>query len=221
MIPMARAPLDGKPPLGGWRPGIVFSENQSAVLDAVSDQLIPGGGGFPAPSEAGVIAFMIRYIAPAGQPATWYPFLEETDVKGRLDQFGEGFLKADGPSKVEMLRGIEGAEPEFFTRLRDLVYHAYYSRPSVVRAINDNLAAGRDLRVTPQPYGYSDTMLDWDDELLDRVQGSYKRTEDVVRMELPEDLAKTSAKQARGAEFEAASLPGSADEVRSLEGGTP
>jgi hypothetical protein len=220
VITIQKAPLDGKPPLGGWRPGIALTDTQCAVLEAVADQLIPGGDGFPAPSEAGVVAFMARYIAPAGQDAKWYPFLDEADVKDRLDALGVAFLGAAEGQKVETLRGIERDEAEFFSRLRDLVYHAYYSRPLVVRAINDNLEAGRDYRVTAQPYGYSDTMLDWDDDLLDRVRGTYKRTEDVLRLELPANLPRMSAAKARELEFAATPID-SAAEVRSLEVGAP
>jgi Gluconate 2-dehydrogenase subunit 3 len=219
VITIQRAPLDAKPPLGGWRPGISFTDTQRAVLEAVADQLIPAGDGFPAPSEAGVLAFMARYIAPAGEPAKWYPFLEEADVKRRLDELGEGFRNAGDDGQIETLRGLERDEHEFFSRIRDLVYHAYYSRPLVVLAINKNLAAGRDLRVSPQPYGYSDTIIDWDDELLARVHGTYKRTEDVVRLELPSDLPRMTAAQARTTGFEAADVGASADEVRALESG--
>ncbi len=221
MITITKAPLDGKPPLGGWRPGIVFSDVQQAVLEALADQLIPGGAGFPAPSKTGTLAFMARYIAPVGQPATWYPFLEEQDVRARLDKLGKAFVAAGPDQQIAALQGMERDDLEFFTRVRDLVYHAYYSRPAVVQAINEQLLAGRDYRVTAQPYGYSDTILDWDDDLLARVRGTYKRTADVVRLELPDTLARTSAKQARAAEFDAAAVPRGADEVRSLEGGTP
>lgn len=221
MIILKTTPLNGKPPLGGWRPGIAFTDIQRGVLATVADQLIPGGDGFPAPSQAGVVPFLARYIAPIGQPNKWYPFLEESDVRGRLDGLGEAFLGKNVDDQIETLRGLERDEPEFFGRLRDLVYHAYYSRPAVVQAINERLPAGRDLRVAPQPYGYSDTIIDWDDELLSRVRGTYKRTEDVVRIELPPDLATTSAANVRAAEFQASALPESADEVRILQGGTP
>lgn len=78
-----------QPPLGGWRPGITLTATRRTVFDAVADRLIPGGHGFPAPSEVDVTTFMTRYIAPDGIVAVWYPFLAESDVTGQLDRLGE------------------------------------------------------------------------------------------------------------------------------------
>jgi hypothetical protein len=222
MIELTLSTPTGKPPLGGWLPPVSFSETQAAVLNAVADQLIPGGDGFPAPSQADVLSFIARYLAPSGQEAKWYPFLGEDDFRSHLDALGEEFLRLSFQEQVETLQALERDEAEFFTKLRDVVYHAYYSRPEVVRAINDNLAAGKDYRQTPQPFGYSDTIIDWDDELLARVRGSYKRTQDVVGVELPPTLAGPGEKAKRGgisAETEVAET--AADETRLLETGAP
>ncbi|MBW0100898.1 gluconate 2-dehydrogenase subunit 3 family protein [Pseudonocardia sp. KRD291] len=189
---------DTKPPLGGWLPGVRLTEAQAAVLNAVADELIPGGDGFPAPSEIDVISFIARYVAPAGTPARWFPFLGENDLRARLDALGDGFVNGGSLARVRVMEGLERDESEFFVRVRDLVYHAYYSRPEVVRAMNRNLPAGRDYRPTPQPYGYSDVMDDWDDELLSRVRGTYTRTEDVRRVMVPADLPVGPARKLRG-----------------------
>ncbi|HEV7827173.1 MAG TPA: gluconate 2-dehydrogenase subunit 3 family protein [Mycobacteriales bacterium] len=173
----------GKPPLGGWLPPVRLTATQAAVLNAVSDRLIPGGDGFPAPSEVDVLGFVTRYVSPAGQEPKWYPFLGERDVGARLDGLGQAFL--DSERQVEILRDLERDDADFFTRLRDVVYYAYYSRPAVIRVINEQLPAGRDYRNSPMPFGYSDVMDDWDDALLARVRGTYTRTEDVVRLPVP------------------------------------
>jgi hypothetical protein len=183
---------DGKPPLGGWLPSIRFTEPQTSVLNAAADQLIPGGGGFPNPSEVDVISFIAKYVTPSGREAKWYPFLAEDDFKVRLEALGDEFVRATSARRVQVLQALERDEAEFFGRLRDIVYHAYYSRPEVIRAMNRNLAAAKDYRNTPQPYGYSDVMDDWDDELLSRVRGSYKRTEDVKPVVVPADLPRTT-----------------------------
>jgi hypothetical protein len=175
-------PEYGKPSIGGWLPPIRLSETQTAILNAAADELIPGGDGFPAPSEVAVVSFIVRYIAPAGETPRWFPFLGEEEFKRRIDAFESGFPAAGRAEKIRVLQELERQESEFFSRLRDLVYYAYYSRPEVIRALNQNLEAGRDYRNTPQPYGYLDVIEDWDEELLSRVRGTYRRTEEVQRL---------------------------------------
>jgi hypothetical protein len=182
-----------KPPIGGWLPGISLTPTQISVLNAVVDRLIPGGEGFPAPSEVDVVSFFRRYIAPEGQEPKWFPFIGELEFLARLDAFGEKFIRSSPAAQVETLRTLEITEVFFFARIRDLTYYAYYSRPAVITAINANLEAGKDLRNSPQPFGYSDTMDDWDEQLLSRVRGTYTRTEDVRPVEVPADLVKSDA----------------------------
>ncbi|TQM13324.1 gluconate 2-dehydrogenase subunit 3 family protein [Pseudonocardia kunmingensis] len=179
---------DERPPLGGWLPGVRLTELQTAVLNAAADELVPGGDGFPAPSEVDVVSFIARYVAPAGVEPRWFPFFGEDDLRARLDVLDRTFADANSAERVTVLEGLEREDPEFFTRLRNVVYHAYYSRPEVIRAMNRLLPAAKDYRNSPQPYGYSDVMDDWDDELLGRVRGTYTRTEDVRRTEIPADL---------------------------------
>lgn len=182
-----------KPPIGGWLPGISITPTQISVLTAMADRLIPGGGGFPAPSEVDVVSFFRRYIAPEGQEPKWFPFIGESEFQARLDALGEEFVRSSPAAQVETLQTLEKTEEFFFARIRDLTYYAYYSRPAVITAINANLEAGKDLRNSPQPFGYSDTMDDWDEQLLSRVRGTYTRTEDVRPVEVPADLLKSDA----------------------------
>ncbi len=182
-----------KPPIGGWLPGISITPTQTSVLNAMADRLIPGGGGFPAPSEVDVVSFFRRYIAPEGQEPKWFPFIGESEFHARLDALGEEFVRSSPAAQVETLQTLEKTEEFFFARIRDLTYYAYYSRPAVITAINANLEAGKDLRNSPQPFGYSDTMDDWDEQLLSRVRGTYTRTEDVRPVEVPADLLKSYA----------------------------
>jgi hypothetical protein len=189
-----------KPPLGGWLPAAPFSDARRAALDALADTLIPGGDGFPAPSQVDVAGFVARYVTPAGQEARWYPFLDGQGFAAQLDAVGPALVAADGGGRVRLVEALERDAPEFFTRIRDLVYQAYYSRPEVVRASNETLPAGRDYRITPQPFGYSSTILDWDDDLLSRVQGTYTLTKAVARVPLPDDLAGPGQKARSGEE---------------------
>jgi hypothetical protein len=53
----------------------------------------------------------------------------------------------------------------------------------VTKAINLTLEAGKDYRSPAQPYGYADVIEEWPQELLDRVEGDYLRTEDVTPLD--------------------------------------
>ena len=153
------------------RPGIRLTPEQTHALNAVADTLIPGGEGFPAPSAVDVLSFVRRYVAPQGQSPRWYPFLAEQHVTRWADTLGRAFVQAGSEARTAELRVHEREHPEVFSRVRDLVCQAYYSRPEVVRAIREQLTAGRDYRITPQPFGYDDSIADWDEQLLSGVRG--------------------------------------------------
>jgi hypothetical protein len=185
-----------KPPMGGWLPGIAFTPVQVRVLNAFADQLIPPAVGYPAPSDVDVVAFFARYLFPLGVEPRWYPFIGESRFRDWLDSLGEEFAQADSPDQIEVVAGVERSEPEFFGIVRDLTYYAYYSRPGVIAAINRELEAGKDLRNAPQPYGYSATTEEWDEQLFGGIAGSYTRTQDVARVPIPEALQSTSSEGA-------------------------
>lgn len=149
------------------------------ILEAAADQIIPGGTGFPAPSEVGIVDFIGRYVTPSGEEPIWFPFAGEDDFKAEIDRFSEDFLQAESARKVEILERTEQESEAFFSQLRDLVYYGYYAAPEVTKAINENIEAGRDYRSPPQPHGYLDVIEDWDQSMLPRVKGTYIRTEDV------------------------------------------
>ena len=177
----------GRPRLGGLETPVEFSEQQTAILNAAADEIIPPGEGFPAPSEVNVVDFIGRYTTPSGEEAIHYPFVEEDDFKAAIDGLGEEFLSADSAQRVETLKRVEKEDETFFTQLRNLVYYGYYSRPAVTLAIQKNLPAGRDYHGPPQPYGYIRTIEKWDaDEATfsARGGGGYIATEDVKRIDL-------------------------------------
>ncbi|MGH3641386.1 MAG: gluconate 2-dehydrogenase subunit 3 family protein [Mycobacterium sp.] len=178
-----------KPPLGGWVPQVEFDTATTVFLNALADTLIPPGGGYPSPSTVDIVGFFRRYVTPSGQEARWYPFVSVEHIARAAQWLGADFARSDEAARVAGVACLENEHIEEFSRLRDLVYHAYYSRPAVISAINAQSPAGRDYRVSPQPYGYADTIDDWDEELLSRVRGTYRRTENVVRVALPDTLA--------------------------------
>lgn len=186
-LQLAGAP--DKPPLGGWVPQVEFDTATKVLINALADTLIPPGGGYPAPSAVDIVGFFRRYVTPSGQEARWYPFVSVDHIARVSEWLSTEFTQSDEAARVAAVAHLEHQHVEEFSRLRDLVYHAYYSRPAVISAINAQSAAGRDYRVSPQPYGYADTIDDWDEELLSRVRGTYQRTEDVARVALPDTLA--------------------------------
>ncbi|WP_248761395.1 gluconate 2-dehydrogenase subunit 3 family protein [Pseudarthrobacter sp. SSS035] len=171
--------LSLKPPMGGT-PDFRFSERHTAVFNAFADALIPAGHGFPAPSDVEITRFVARYITPDDEASNWYPMLTAEEIRVRLDSLREDLLDADPGRTEKRLLAFETSEPAAFTVLRDLVYFGYYSHPMVVRALNEQLPAGRDYHQTPQPAGYMEGLEPWAPESLTKVQGTYLRTEDVV-----------------------------------------
>lgn len=177
----------GRPRLGGLEFPVEFSGQQTAILNAAADEIIPPGEGFPAPSEVNVVDFIGRYVAPSDKEPIHYPFAGEDEFKAALDELGEEFLSADSAGRVRTLERVEKENEVFFDQLRSLVYYGYYSMPEVTLAINKNLPAGRDYHGPPQPYGYIRTIERWDaDEATfsARGGGGYIATEDVERIDL-------------------------------------
>jgi hypothetical protein len=179
-------PATAKPPLGGASDGaVVLTERQRAILRAASDEIIPPGEGFPAPSAVGVIEdFMPRYITPRGEEPGHFPFVAEETFTAAVDALGQRFLDAGPDERVETLRAVERDNPTFFAQLRDLVYYGYYSRAAVTEAIRAHLEAGRDYHGAPQPYGYAGVIEDWDQSRLPRGRGRYIPTAEVRRIEV-------------------------------------
>ena len=113
-----------KPRLGGLARPVGFSETQAAILNAAADELVPGGEGFPWPSEVRIVNFIGRYVTPSGDEPRHFPFAAEDEFKAKVDGLGEGFLSADPAGRVEILRRVEREEEAFFGQLGDLVYYA-------------------------------------------------------------------------------------------------
>lgn len=173
-----------KNPFGGNRTPVAFSEEQRAILEAAADEIIPGGDGFPAPSEVGIAGFIARYVTPRDQETQQFPNAPEDEFKANVDGLGAAFLAAAGEERIETLRRVEREQQEFFEHLRNLVYFGYYARREVTAAINREIPAGADYRATPQPYGYWDVIEPWDESLLTAVEGSYIRTADARRVDV-------------------------------------
>jgi hypothetical protein len=177
--------------MGGYQPPVAFTEEQSAVLATAADLIIPPGRGFPAPSEVEVVEFIARYVTPAGEDVKYYPLAAEYAFKDQLAALGREFLDSRPSRQIETLRELETgdeARAAFFEQLKGLVYYGYYARPEVTAAIRKNLPAGRDYHGPPQPYGYLALTEQWRGDELPHGRGHYIATDEVTRVDIPEDL---------------------------------
>ncbi|MDF2826242.1 MAG: hypothetical protein K0R68_3650, partial [Mycobacterium sp.] len=67
----------GRPRLGGLARPVAFTDDETTVIEAIADTLIPPGDGFPAPSAVGIADFFGRYTTPTGFRTKHFPYLEE------------------------------------------------------------------------------------------------------------------------------------------------
>lgn len=167
---------------GGNREKVHLTDRQKNILDVVMDELIPAAGGFPAPSEVGVVEeFVTRYLTPDDAVTCFFPYARESEFTQALDRLGERLLDMSAVERVAELARWEDTEPEFFGQLRTLTYAGYYSRPPVVQVIREVLEAGRDYHGPPLPYGYAEVTADWSGETPPAGVGSYIPTDAVTR----------------------------------------
>lgn len=179
--------------LGGYAEPVQFTDLQRAVIDTAADQIIPAGGGFPAPSEVEIVGFVARYVTPDHEPVKYFPLAAEAEFKEHLDACGQEFVDARPSEQVEQLRRLErgddgDAATAFFEQLKSLVYYGYYARPEVTEAIRRHLPAGRDYHGAPQPYGYLEVTETWGDTVFPADRGGYVSTADVQPVPIPDDL---------------------------------
>jgi hypothetical protein len=169
--------------VGGYATPITFSDHERQMLNAICDEIIPPGDGYPAPGAVGVIdEFFVHYIAPKGSTVTRFPHATEDTFKSDLARLGHEFLAKNHAGRVAALERLETEQPEFFGQLRALTYGAYYSRPETIAALRRHHDAGRDYRGAPQPYGYEQSTMDWGDMIPPKKQASYTRTDAVKKL---------------------------------------
>ncbi|MDF2977404.1 MAG: hypothetical protein K0S40_2132 [Actinomycetospora sp.] len=176
----------GRPRLGGLERPVTFDGQQTAILLAAADTIIPPHPDWPSASEVGIVAFVGRYVTPTGYRNKHFPFAEEDAFKAGLDALGPAFVAGDLEERIDAIARLEKNEDRLFEQLRALVYYGYYSRPEVVLAIRRNVPAGKDYHGPPLPYGYLETLEPWDEETLAHAggPGTYLETDAVTRVDL-------------------------------------
>ncbi len=182
---------EDKAQLGGFNPPVRFNDAQAAVINAIAETMIPAAGTFPAASDVEIVDFYGRYVTPDSRPLKYFPLAAEMDFKQRLDGLGETFVDASASERSETLKSLETGDEDaqaFFVQLRALTYYGYYSRPEVTLQIRLTSDAADDYHGPPQPYGYLGQVEPWPEGAFDNPVGSYLETEDVVRIDIPEDI---------------------------------
>ncbi len=152
-------------------------------LVAWSNELIPAKDLWPSPEDAGIEVFFRRIFGNEGDAAR---------VRRGLDGLREQRAKVDGGDRVAALRAFEAEQPLVFRALLEFVYFGYYSRPSVVAALNASL--GCDYVSPPQPFGYR---MDREGDPTPSARGSYTPTEAVRPIDLDALAAHASTTEVR------------------------
>ena len=115
---------------------LFFTNREFALLDALTEMIVPADEHSPGAHEAGVAAYIDRSVAEAFQPdekSSWRKGLASIDKKSE-QMYHSPFLNASKEQQVNLLRELAAAEdkpetePEkFFTQLKETTAFVYYS----------------------------------------------------------------------------------------------
>lgn len=116
---------------------MILGPRTADTLNAYADTLIPGGDGWPAPSQAGVVAHAETAVTKnAALRGSLLFALQAVDVHaGRSRQVP--FAELGSGDKVEALTELESQNPAVFGAVRELIYDAYYSSAPVRAAVEE------------------------------------------------------------------------------------
>ena len=124
-----------------------FGPEQTALMAAVVDRLIPRDGDHPSASEAGAVDFIDAAVArSATLPRLFLAGLNRIESES-LRSGGARFAELRDELQDQVLHAVEIGSSEFFEALIGQTYNAYYTNPDAVSAL------GLDPR-PPQPAGY-------------------------------------------------------------------
>ena len=140
-----------------------FGPEQTALMSAVVDRLIPREGDHPSASETGAVEFIDAAVAQSATlPRLFLAGLNRIEIES-LRGGGARFADLRGELQDQVLQAVEMGRPDFFEALTGQTYNAYYTNPAAVSAL------GVDPR-PPQPAGHEVAEMDARDyALLDNV----------------------------------------------------
>ena len=124
-----------------------FGPDQTELMAAVVDRLIPRDGESPSASEAGAVAFIDAAAARSSAlPRLFLSGLLSIESES-LKVGGARFAELRGELQDQVLRAVEINSSEFFEALVGQAYNAYYTNPAAVAALGIDPSP-------PQPVGY-------------------------------------------------------------------
>ena len=124
-----------------------FGPEQTALVTAVVDRLIPREGDSPSASEAGAVSYIDAAVAESDSLPRLFLAGMNTIESESLKGGGARFTDLRAELQDQVLRTVEVVGAEFFEALVGQTYNAYYTNPKAVAAL------GVDPR-PPQPTGH-------------------------------------------------------------------
>lgn len=122
-----------------------LTRTDQGLLRVAMDEIIPTGDGMPSASQAGGLEYLDRL---AGRDKKVAKELRESlralEVLSQK-RFEISFLSLSHDRRVESLMALEREESSDFKILRDCVYEAYYTRPSIWKLIGYEFHSTNDM----------------------------------------------------------------------------
>lgn len=141
-------------------------------LAGLLNALLPGGDGFPAARDTGMLEVLASRLRQAD--ASTLPRLAES-------LYTRGAPPVDDAAWHEAARRLEALEPKLFGTIRKYAYLTYYEQPTVVDAIH---ALGLQYNHSPLPAGYPADPFLVERDAPRQPHGRWLRTEDVLPVDV-------------------------------------
>jgi hypothetical protein len=135
-----------------------LSAADEAVLTTAADEIIPARDGMPSISEVGGLDYLatLMHEAPRGIGKEIHEALTALNELSK-QRAGASFDHLESDDRVTVLKTLESSSPHRFTMLRDSVYEAYYTNPTVWHLIGYELFPTDD--GGPQMKPFDETIL--------------------------------------------------------------
>ena len=129
-----------------------LQDNETNLLKAVMDELIPAGHGMPAASETGGVDYLEKLsVRDANIGKEIQQSLIAIENLSRM-RFQTSFILLSQEKRVVLLTAFEKQNADNFKTLRDSVYEAYYENPQVWKLIDYTCYETNGGGPTPEPF---------------------------------------------------------------------
>lgn len=151
---------------------VAFSSDERETLRAAMDEIIPAADGMPAASAVGSLDYIERLVGQV--PEVKADLRKALQLIGKMsgERFHAQFARLTSSQRVETLTDLEKQSgSDTFAALRDAVYEAYYTQPSVWKLIGYEFHPSN--RPGPQMQPFDEAAL----ENVRRLPKLYKEAE--------------------------------------------